>query len=169
MLRAKYAVPKVKPTVVGTTLGYWTDNGGLYYGPEQLTTAKAGPLFSQLAAQHVQIGYTQLDPWAWQDYAKTAEVKEPDGSVHWVGAGQLVSWTAEPSFFPTDGFAGLAKAGAVATPGKAPMPLLLYSLWWEENKTAAFYKAKYGEDYSFVSGAWKRSLTEQRVRPTQPL
>ena len=144
-------------------------DGGFYYGPERLTTAKAGPLFSQLAGQDVPIGYTQLDPWAWQDYAKTAEVKEPDGSVHWIGAGQLVSWTAEPSFFPTDGFAGLAKAGAVATPRKAPMPLLLYSLWWEENKTAAFYKAKYGEDYSFVSGAWKRSLTEQRVRPTQPL
>jgi len=26
VLRAKFAVPKVKPTVVGTTLGYWTDS-----------------------------------------------------------------------------------------------------------------------------------------------
>lgn len=36
------------------------DNGGFYYGPEQLTTAKGKVLFEKLAAQEVPIGYTQL-------------------------------------------------------------------------------------------------------------
>jgi hypothetical protein len=71
------------------------------------------------------------------------QVKLPGGGVFWRGAGKLVSWTAEPTFFPDDGFIGLSKAGAVATADKKPMPLLLYSLWWEPNSTAAYYKAKY--------------------------
>ena len=114
------------------------------------------------------ISYVQLDPWAWKGYVASAETKLPGGHVFWRGAGELISWTAEPSFFPTDGFVGLSNAGAVATPDKQPMPLLLYSLWWEENKTAAFYKAKYNEDYKFVTGGWRRASGERVIAQPSP-
>lgn len=69
----------------------------------------------------------------------------PDGSVKWIGAGKLVSWTPEPRFFPR-GFDGFAKVGSTATFDGRPMPLLLYSLWWEPNATRAFY----GAEFEFV-------------------
>lgn len=71
------------------------------------------------------MSYACRDPWAWQGYVATAEVKLPNGQVHWEGAGELISWTAEPSYFP-GGFESLAKAGAV---GKYTSNLPLFVIY----------------------------------------
>eukprot|EP01047_Picozoa_sp_COSAG01_P042619 COSAG01_NODE_3731_length_5755_cov_6.626414_6_plen_200_part_00 len=91
------------------------------------------------------IAYAQLDPWAWAGYVETAEIQGSDGRPQWIGAGKLVSWTPEPKYFP-GGFGGFAEAGSAATFGGKPMPLLLYSLWWEPNQTRSYY----GPQYDFV-------------------
>ena len=78
-------------SVCGWVCHVLLQNGGFYYGPEQLTTSKAATLFSKLSEQHLPIGYTQLDPWAWKGYVATAEVRERYGSQT---AAMLSLWRA---------------------------------------------------------------------------
>jgi hypothetical protein len=60
VLQRKFGTSKLRHDVVTERLGYWTDNGGYYFGPQQLTTAKAKPLFQGLADADIPIGERDL-------------------------------------------------------------------------------------------------------------
>jgi hypothetical protein len=104
-------------------IGYWTDNGGYYFGGNPMNATDAGALFSSIRAAGLPpIGYVQLDPWAWKGYVASAELHIGPRTV-WVGAGDMNVWAAEPAYFP-GGDLGAYSADV------ARSPLLLYSLFW---------------------------------------
>eukprot|EP00047_Mylnosiga_fluctuans_P013334 m.30988 g.30988 ORF g.30988 m.30988 type:complete len:161 (+) comp4832_c0_seq2:958-1440(+) len=81
------------PDPVSTHLGYWTDNGGYYYGGLPLSAKLAYPLFEMLRRAQIPVRYLQLDPF-WYPVQSS-----PCGS----GA---INWTARPDLYP-DGIPAL--------------------------------------------------------------
>lgn len=62
-LMRKYNTSRLQDDPILTGLGYWTDNGGYYYGGKPLKAADAVPLFARLRQQEIPIRYLQLDPF----------------------------------------------------------------------------------------------------------
>eukprot|EP00051_Salpingoeca_urceolata_P023417 m.397174 g.397174 ORF g.397174 m.397174 type:complete len:909 (+) comp20104_c10_seq16:1837-4563(+) len=54
--------------LVTNYLGYWTDNGGYYYGGNNPTTSILADVFKDLSSKKVPVRYLQLDPY-WFDHA----------------------------------------------------------------------------------------------------
>lgn len=49
--------------LVASRLGYWTDNGGYFYGGNPLSADLAFDVLGNLSQQGVPIQYLQLDPF----------------------------------------------------------------------------------------------------------
>eukprot|EP01084_Bolivina_argentea_P229717 387643_1 len=127
ILQKKYATMKLDPTIdlVVSTLGYWTDNGGYYYGGKQLTTDIAIKLFDSFRANNIPVRYLQLDPY-W-----------------YMGQGGPIIWEANVKLFP-NGLTDLYnKIGNI--------PLLLYSSYWSPNGTVNYYNSKYNLNLTFTN------------------
>eukprot|EP00054_Salpingoeca_dolichothecata_P014978 m.85361 g.85361 ORF g.85361 m.85361 type:complete len:885 (+) comp21264_c0_seq1:72-2726(+) len=110
LFKAAYRTSKMKNDLVTSKLGYWTDNGGVFYGGNTLNESTAIQIFKALNQSQVPVKYLQLDPyWYYHHYPN-----DPDDHC---GIGATV-WNPLPSLFP-NGLKHLSDAIGV--------PLLLYS------------------------------------------
>ena len=125
--------------LASNVLGYWTDNGGYFYGKNPLDAATAPALFDDLVAAHVPIGYVQLDPWAWKDYVKSAEI-DVLGRKVWVGAGDMRAWQADPAYFPGGDLGRFSRE-------VARVPLMLYTLFWGADASLAYPNISFVASY----------------------
>jgi hypothetical protein len=121
-------------------LGYWTDNGAVYYynyKPELGYSGTLEALVEQCRAQGIPIRYLQLDSW-W--YSKT--FTGPDGKEghvknpalpegEWNRYGGLLKYEAHPGVLP-NGLAAFRK--------KTGLPLITHNRWMDP---ASPYHAKY--------------------------
>eukprot|EP00050_Salpingoeca_kvevrii_P015410 m.46559 g.46559 ORF g.46559 m.46559 type:complete len:910 (-) comp6309_c0_seq1:137-2866(-) len=89
VLRAMYNTERLTADLTVSRLGYWTDNGGYYYGRNPMTQNIAREVFGNLSQQGVPVRYLQLDPYWYQD-----------------------TWNPKPELFP-DGLSGLKMATGV--------------------------------------------------------
>lgn len=62
-LRAMHGTVRNSTDIVLNKLGYWTDNGGYYYGGNTPTTDIFKGTISNLTASGVNVGYVQIDPY----------------------------------------------------------------------------------------------------------
>eukprot|EP01084_Bolivina_argentea_P102732 184028_1 len=131
ILQRKYKTKKLDPSVDLTvsTLGYWTDNGGYYYGGNPLTTDIAIQLFNAFKMNNIPVRYLQLDPY-W--YMNTSS-NPPKNAI----------WVPRSDLFP-NGLTDLYnKIGQI--------PLLLYSSYWAANTTENYYNSKYNLSLEFAN------------------
>lgn len=109
-------------------LGYWTDNGAIYYYATAPGRNEADTLLAakrDADARGIPFGYFQLDSW-W--YFKEASATGPFGG--------LVSWQAQPWMFPD---------GLVAFQRELGLPLVLHNRWLAPENA-------YSERYELVQG-----------------
>eukprot|EP01084_Bolivina_argentea_P196847 337425_1 len=126
VLQKKYQTKRLHPSMdlVVSTLGYWTDNGGYYFGVDPLTTDIATKLFESFKLNKIPVRYLQLDPY-WYMTNKSD-----------------VNWVPRADLFP-NGLTDLYnKIGRI--------PLLLYSSYWS-NKTANYYHSNYNLNVEFAN------------------
>lgn len=109
-------------------LGYWTDNGAIYYYATAPGLDEADTLLGvkrDADARGIPFGYVQLDSW-W--YFKEATASGPFGG--------LVSWQPQPWMFPD---------GLVSFQRQLGLPLVLHNRWFAPENA-------YSERYDFVQG-----------------
>jgi hypothetical protein len=121
-------------------LGYWTDNGAVYYYNYDPALGYAGTL-EKLAAryhrEHIPIRYLQLDSW-WYEKTFTG----PDGKIgrtknpklpagKWNRYGGLLKYEADPALFPN---------GLAAFQKQIGLPLITHNRWIDP---ASPYHEKY--------------------------
>ncbi len=109
-------------------LGYWTDNGAIYYyatAPDRNESETLLAVKRDAEARGIPFGYVQLDSW-W--YFKEATRSGPLGG--------LVSWQPQPWMFPD---------GLAAFRARLGLPLVLHNRWFAPDND-------YASRYAFVQG-----------------
>eukprot|EP01084_Bolivina_argentea_P099007 177975_1 len=127
-LKKKYNTTKLtdENDLISTWLGYWTDNGGYYWDGNPLTTNIAQKLFSTFKQNNISIRYLQLDPYWFMGKAPVYND---------------LLWIPDANFFPNglnDLYNKINK-----------IPLLLYSFFWNANKTVNYFNNKYNLNLTF--------------------
>eukprot|EP00043_Microstomoeca_roanoka_P011144 m.105214 g.105214 ORF g.105214 m.105214 type:complete len:897 (+) comp15104_c1_seq7:127-2817(+) len=122
-MKTAYNTSRMTPDVVTTKLGYWTDNGGYFYGGNPLNQASAFAVLGNLSQQGVPIKYLQLDPFWYPVETETC-------------ASGARSWVPRLDLFPS----GLEPL--ISTEGGEP--LLLYSSYFCPDS------ADYYPDFNFT-------------------
>eukprot|EP01084_Bolivina_argentea_P102731 184027_1 len=128
ILQKKYQTTKLDPStdLTVSTLGYYTQNGGYFYGGNPLTTSTATKLFEAFVINEIPVGYLQLDPYWYMGGSNTN-----NGFI----------WIPRTDLFPnglTDLYNKIGK-----------IPLLLYSSYWTANKTQNYYNSNYNLSLQF--------------------
>jgi hypothetical protein len=172
-------------------LGYWTDNGAVYYynyDPDKGYTGTLLALRQQYAQEKIPIHYMQLDSWWYQKslrsyngvMGKTKNPALPVGT--WNAYGGTLDYTASPALFP-QGLASFQKQLALpmAVHGRWLDPTGPYAQtyklsgvapvdprWWDERM--AYLKASgvtcYEQDW--LSEIYKNSPEMARTLETGP-
>ncbi len=110
-------------------LGYWTDNGAVYYYHFVRSLGYAGTLLAvkkQFASEHIPLGYLQLDSW-WYEKSNTfingRHLGAMNGKVaqgSWNHYGGTMLYKAAPELFPD---------GLAAFQSKLGLPLVTHGRW----------------------------------------
>ncbi len=121
-------------------LGYWTDNGAIYYYNFDKTIGYTGTLLAvkkQFASEHIPLHYMQLDSW-WYQKSNTSVSGRPLGAMNdkiaqgtWNHYGGTMLYKAAPELFPD---------GLAAFQHHLGMPLITHARWIDP---ASPYHTKY--------------------------
>ena len=143
IMQQLYNTNKISNDLIVDYLGYWTDNGGYYYGSKPLTTKIAIDLFKHFVENEIPVRYLQLDPY-WFDGGSN---------------GKILKWEARKDLFPDNGLFTLHDnlTSIIQSSNFSnyfdTIPLLLYSFFWSPgpNGTQQYYSEHYDLDIDFMN------------------
>ena len=140
-------------------LGYWTDNGAVYYYHYDAAKGYAGTLLAvadELKKIGINIHYMQLDSWWYQKTSTSAAGKPgkpkknndlPESS--WNKYGGLLEYKAHPDLFP-DGLEAFQK--------RLDLPMITHNRWID---VASPYRQKYKiSGVAAIDPKWWDDITE---------